>query len=88
MLAARKANDEQLRFQCVSVVDGRPVNLDGLAERLRAAIKRQEAGELTDAPLESAGGQESEGTWEERLQERMRRGEERVARAEGQDSIL
>jgi hypothetical protein len=87
MLAARES-EEQFRVQCYSIVDGKPVNLDGLAERLRAAIKRQEAGELTDAPLESSGGQESEGTWEERLQERMRRGLERVARAEGQDSIL
>ena len=88
LLAAREANEEQLRVQCVSVVDGRPVYLDGLAERLNAARKRIEAGELADAPLESGDERESEGTWEERLEERMRQGRERVAQAQGLDSTL
>src|SRR5271155_2447677 len=38
LVAARKASEEnELRFQVVSVVDGARVNLDGLAEKLRAA---------------------------------------------------
>jgi hypothetical protein len=33
LMVARKANEEEFRVQCYSVVDGRPVNLDGLADR-------------------------------------------------------
>lgn len=36
LMEARKASEEDgLNFQVVSVVDGKPVNLDGLAERIR-----------------------------------------------------
>jgi hypothetical protein len=89
MLAARKASEEGPHFQVVtrSIVDGSRLNLDGLAERLGAALKRNEAGQLTDAPPERAGGRKSEGTWEERLEERMRRGRERVAAAEALDGM-
>jgi hypothetical protein len=90
MLTARKASEEEQGFRVVtrSIVDGSLVNLDGLAERLRAARKRHEAGELTDAPPAIAGRRESEGTWEERLRERMRKASERVARLQSQDSTL
>jgi len=45
MLVARKASEEhELRFQAVSILDGSPVNLDGLAEIIRAARMRIRAG--------------------------------------------
>ena len=37
LLAARKKASEELRFQAVSILDGSPVNLDGLPEIIRAA---------------------------------------------------
>ena len=42
LLDARKASEEdELRFQVVSILDGKPVNLDGLAERIREARARR-----------------------------------------------
>jgi hypothetical protein len=41
LVAAWKASEEdELRFQVVSILDKKPVNLDGLAERLREARRR------------------------------------------------
>jgi len=46
MLEARKASEEdELRFQVVSAVDGSRVNFDELAETIRAARMRIQAGE-------------------------------------------
>jgi len=39
---------EEIRIQTVSILDGKPLHLDRLAERLRAAIERHEAGESPD----------------------------------------
>jgi hypothetical protein len=88
LLAARKASDEdEIRFQVVSILDGKPVNLDGLAERLRAArLKDQAGGSLGSLPA-SQGGQNSGG--ERRadcLAERIRRARERVAGAQALDN--
>jgi hypothetical protein len=42
LIAARNAGEEDgLRFQVVSIVDGKPVNLDGLAEQMREARVRR-----------------------------------------------
>jgi hypothetical protein len=89
MIAVRKTDEEQLRFQCVSVVDGRPVHLDGLAERLKAARMRNESGEITETlPAIADGHNRSGGRWEECLRERIRKARERVARVQSQDSTL
>ena len=38
LLAARKASEEdEIRYHCCSIIDGKPVNFDGLAKRIRAA---------------------------------------------------
>jgi hypothetical protein len=38
----------EVSFQTVSVIHGKPIRLDGLAERLRAAITGIEAEQLAD----------------------------------------
>jgi hypothetical protein len=46
LIAARRQREqESLRFQAVSLLDGKPLYLDGLAERMRHAWLRREAGE-------------------------------------------
>jgi hypothetical protein len=65
------------------------VSLDGLADRLRAAIKKHEAGESPDSLSASEGGQYSGGERRANcLEERMRRAQERLERMQDQDSIL
>jgi hypothetical protein len=89
LLAARRASEDELRFRVVSVVDGRPVNLDGLAEGLRAARLRLDAEEGTASIPANEGGQDSSGgSWEECLAERIRRARERVGWAQAPDSTL
>ena len=45
LLEARKASKEdELHFQVVSIVDGSPVNFDGLAEAIRAGRMKNQAG--------------------------------------------
>ncbi len=88
MLAAREASDDGgLCFQVVSVVDGKSVNLGGLAGRLRAAIDRNEVGEL---PALLAAGEGGPGSSSERgqacLSERMRRAQERLEQRQGRGS--
>ena len=39
-LVARRVSE--MRFQCCSIIDGKPLNFDGLAERIRAARKEQD----------------------------------------------
>jgi hypothetical protein len=59
-LIARKASEEdQLRFQTVSIVDGSRVDFDGLAEVIRVARMRNQAGEMPDARAAIDGTQES-----------------------------
>jgi hypothetical protein len=81
-MAARRANEEdKLRFQVVSIVDGLTVNLDGLAEKLRAARMNAHGEESPVSVLPVEGAQASNG---ERgtncLTERIRRARERVSR--------
>jgi hypothetical protein len=38
----RKGAEGTMRFQCCSIIDGKPLNFDGLAERIRAARKEQD----------------------------------------------
>jgi hypothetical protein len=56
VLEARKA--DELRFQVVSAVDGSRVNLDGLAEPIRAARMRNAAGDLLASIPAGEVGQE------------------------------
>ena len=44
LLETRKTSSEEFRVQCYSVLDGKPVGLDGLAERIRAARMEDQAG--------------------------------------------
>jgi hypothetical protein len=90
LLVARKASEEsELRFEVRSIVDGKPVNLDGLAERIRAARMKDQNEELPASLPAIEGGQDhSEGTWGDRLSERIRMARERVARMQNPDSIL
>src|ERR1017187_188542 len=88
MLVTRKASEEDgLRFQVVSAVDGLPVNFDRLAETIRAARMRNRTGELPASLPESEDGQESNG--ERRadcLSERIRKARERVGWAQGPET--
>jgi hypothetical protein len=91
LLATRRAKEEEQGFQVVtkSILDGKPVNLDGLAERIRAARLKGEAGGLPGSSEAEDGGMDhSEGTWGDCLSERIRMARERVARMQDQDSIL
>lgn len=80
MLVARDANKEEFSFHCYSVVDGKPVNLDGLADRLRAAQLGLDAQAGTASSPAPEGGQDFSGErLTDCLEERMRRAEERLA---------
>jgi len=80
LLAAREREEDGLRFVVRSVVDGKPVNLDGLAERLRAARRRIDAEEGTASTPANEGGQDYGGEGRaDCLEERIRRAWERVA---------
>jgi hypothetical protein len=89
MVEARDASEEdEIRFQMVSILDGKPVNLSGLAESIRAARMRVQNEELPPSDDgENGSGDHSEGTWEERLAEQIRRARERVARAQGPETM-
>lgn len=89
MLVTRKTTKEdELRFQVVSIVDGSRVNLDGLAETIRAARMRVLAGESPPQIAEIEGGMESNrGRGADCLSERMRRAKERVRRAQGLETM-
>lgn len=79
MLVARQAREEELRFRAVSVVDGTPIKIEGLAEALMAARRRFDPAEGT------AGAVEERRT--ECLAERLRQARERVANWPDQDNI-
>lgn len=85
MLAARESEAE-FRVQTVSVVDGKPVCLDGLAETIRAARMRidteEEAGSSPAIIQNSNGGRRADC-----LEERMRRARERVASWQDKNSL-
>ena len=89
MLVTRKASEEDgLRFQTVSVVDGLPVNLDGLAEELRAARMRGRADGLPASLPESEDRQGSNGgRGADCLSERIRKARERVGWAQGPETM-
>lgn len=72
-MPARRANEEdKLRFQIVSIVDGLPVNLDGLAEKLRAARMQAHSEESPVSVLPIGGERRADS-----LAERLRRARER-----------
>jgi hypothetical protein len=84
MLEARDANKEEFSVQSYSVVDGKPVDFDGLAETIRAARMRIDVGGEQGALPANEGGQDFDrGMQADCLRERMRRAEERLARARG-----
>jgi hypothetical protein len=90
MLTARKTSVEagELRFVTRSILDGRPVDLDGLAERLNAAFNRNDAGDSSTAQTAS----ESRSvlgvlSHEERLAERLKRAEERMGWTENPETM-
>jgi hypothetical protein len=87
LLSARES-EEEFRVQCYSIVDGKPINFDGLAERVRAAQKRVEAEESgTQLPASEGFPHSSEGRRTDCLQERIRRAEERLAREQAPETI-
>ena len=89
LLAARRASEDEQGFQVVSrsILDGSRINFEGLAERLNAARRAIEAQESPGSHPAIDPVRESEGTWEERLGERIRKARERVAKwKDGQDS--
>jgi hypothetical protein len=86
MLVARESEDE-FRVPCYSIVDGRPVNFDGLADTIRAARKRVDAEEFgTPLPATEGGPESSRKRRADCLAERIKRARERVERAQAQDS--
>jgi hypothetical protein len=89
MLVTRKASEEDgLQFQTVSVVDGLPVNLDGLAEEIRAARMRIQAGELPASFPAIEGVEQSNGErGADCLSERIRRARKRVGWAQGPETM-
>jgi hypothetical protein len=89
LLIARKASEEdQLRFQTVSIVDGSRVNLDGLAERIRAA-RMKDQGEGLPASLPSERGKEHDaGRRADCLSERITKARERVKRMQDPATLL
>jgi hypothetical protein len=80
---------EEVRFQAVSILNGKPVNLSGLAERIGAVQMKREAGELTVSVPETKGGPNHIGKGGLTcLAERIRLARERVAKARDLDSTL
>ena len=89
LLAIRKASEDERGFHVISksILDGSRINFEGLAERLNAARRAIEAQESPGSHPAIDPVRESEGTWEERLGERIRKARERVAKwKDGQDS--
>jgi hypothetical protein len=87
ILEARKASEDELRFEVRSIVDGERINLDGLAETIRAARIRIDAGgEQAALPTIEDGQDFSRGRQADCLAERIRRARERVERMQGRDS--
>jgi hypothetical protein len=89
LLVDRKASEEdQLRFQVVSMVDGSRVNFDGLAETIRAGRMRARGEESPAQFLASERGLDGHGEMgTDCLSERIRRARERVRRAQGQETM-
>jgi hypothetical protein len=86
MLVARDS-EEQFRVQCYSIVDGQPINFDGLAEAIRAARMKDQAREFPVSLPAIEGGQDySGGGQADCLAKRIRGARERVARAQALDS--
>jgi hypothetical protein len=85
---ARKENEEQLCFQVVSIVDGKRVNLDGLAEQIRAARMKNGAGEpAASQPANVSGHDDNQRRCTNPLEERIRRAKERAARLDSPDVL-
>ena len=83
MLEARQESEEGFRVQCYSIVDGKPVNLDGLADSIRAARMKDQTGILPLSLPASEDGQDSSGGRRANcLTERIRMARERATRAQ------
>ena len=81
MPLARKASENELRLQVVSIVDGKRVNLGGLADQIRAARTEDQAGGFAASVPAIEGGRDfSGGRRVECLAERIREAKERLAR--------
>jgi hypothetical protein len=90
LLATRRAREGEQGFRFVtrSILDGKRVNFDGIAETIRAARMRDQAGELPAWDEKEFGGEDhSEGAWGDCLMERMKRARERVAQARGLETM-
>lgn len=80
LLTARMESVEELHFQTVSILDGKPIYLDGLADRLRAARMRDQDGGSPSVLPATEDGQDGSG--ERRtdcLSDRINRARERLA---------
>jgi hypothetical protein len=89
MLVARNASEEAQRFQVVYRADGSVGEIRGLAERIRAARLRLDAEEgIGSSPAAESGQYFSGGGRADCFAERVRRAEERWARAEALDGML
>lgn len=84
LVTARKASEEdELRFEVRSAVDGSPVNLNGIADVMRAARMKDQGEELPASRPAIEGEQEhSEDSWEDCVTERIRMARDRVAKAQ------
>jgi hypothetical protein len=90
LLEARKASEDEQGFEIItkSIVDGKRVNFDGIAETIRAARMRDQSGELPGPDAKEYDGEDhSEGAWGDRLAERMKRARERVVQARGPETM-
>jgi hypothetical protein len=83
LLEAR--DSEEVRYQTVSILDGKPVNLDGLAETIRAARLRHGPG---SSSATEGGPDRIEGGRPDSLEERIRKAKERVSKWKDQESTL
>lgn len=82
LLVSRES--EEVRYQAVSILDGKPVNLSGLADVIRAGRMKCRDGESPDMLPAIEGGQyRGEERRPDCLAERIRLARERVARARG-----
>ena len=86
MLVARNA--DELRFEVRSIVDGSRVNLDGLADTIRAARMRDRNGNIpAPIPANEASQQTNRGGSADCLLERIRKARERVKRMQGPEAM-
>src|SRR5271170_6959057 len=89
LLEARKASEEsELHFVAVSILDGSPLNFDGLAETIRAGRMRARGEEsFASLPASESGRECNEGRSADCLSERIRMARERLRRVQGPETM-